>query len=301
MGMTGRGDVGRIGDIAAGVRCRVLRHVIEHGGGYLGQACSAAEILATLYGGLMQLGPRHGPAAPAPFAGVPGSGREVLGARFNGTRAPSADRFLLSPAHYALALYATLIEVGRLADDALDRFNEDGSTVEMIGAEHSPGMEATTGSLGQALSVAIGIALARRRRGESGRTWVLLSDGECQEGQTWEALQFAAHNGLDNLTVFLDANNSQVDGRVDDIVSVEPIASKVDAFGWAVREVDGHDPAALLRAGGRADRPVFAVARTSPWRGIPSLRARQKFHYVRLDDDGAAAAVADLGLAGVRS
>ena len=172
---------------ARAVRRRVLAHTLRNNGGYLSQACSAAEILATLYLKVMRLGPSEGPLVPRPFAGVPGPSNpdSFTGGSYNGPQAPDLDRFIFSPVHYALVLYSLLIEVGRLGPDALDQFNRDGSTVELIGAEHSPGHEVTAGSLGQAISQAGGIALARRLRGDTGRVWVFMSDGEFQEGQTW--------------------------------------------------------------------------------------------------------------------
>ena len=181
---------------ARAIRRRVLLHTIENSGGYLCQGCSSAETLATLYLRVMRLGPSVGQLIPRDFYGVPGPGRPAgCGADYNGARGPDNDRFLLSCAHYALSLYATLIEVGRLDERALDRYDRDGSTVEQIGAEHSPGIEVTTGSLAQALSVGLGIAIARRERGAiSGLVWVYMSDGELQEGQTWEALSLAAHH-----------------------------------------------------------------------------------------------------------
>jgi transketolase len=180
----------RTADVAAGIRRRVFEHVLKNGEGYLSQACSAAEILAMLYSRTLRLAAVPAPLRPGPFTGVPGPANPgyVTGAVYNGSPGPDRDRFIFSPAQYALALYATLIEVGRLDPDGLDAFNRDGSTVEMIGAEHSPGIELTTGSLAQALSQAAGIALARRRRGDTGWVWVLMSDGEFEEGQTWEAL-----------------------------------------------------------------------------------------------------------------
>src|SRR6266508_4639797 len=270
--------VEQAGRAAAGVRRRALVHTVRRGEGYLCQACSAAEVLATLYIGVMRLGPSQGPPIPAGFPGVPGAARQsIWGGDYNGPDDPALDRFLLSPAHYALALYATLVETGRLAADALERYNRDGSTVEMIGAEHSPGMETTAGSLGQALSVGVGRALGRKRREAGGRVWVLLSDGEFQEGQTWEALGAAAHYRLDNLGVYVDGNGHQCDGPVERVLGIEPLAAPT-------RETpDG--------------RPLLVITRTRPWQGIPSLRARApKFHYVRFRPGEAEQALADLGL-----
>jgi len=149
--------------IAQGIRQRVLAHVLANNGGYLSQACSSAELLASLYGNVLNLAPTDGPLHPADFDAVPGpEAPRISGGIFHGEPGPDLDRLIISPAHYALVVYAALIEAGRLDEAALDQFNKDGSTVEMIGAEHSPGFETTTGSLAQALSTAGGIALGRR-------------------------------------------------------------------------------------------------------------------------------------------
>jgi transketolase len=210
---------------------------------------------------------------------------------------------MLSAAHYTTAVYAALCEVGRLPSSALEQFGEDGSRMEMIGGELSPGVESTSGSLGQTVSVGIGRAIARRARGSTGRIWVLISDGELQEGQTWEALQVAAHHGLGNLTVILDANGLQVDGPMSAIVDVEPIAEKVRAFGWSVAEIDGHDLPSIDRALAETaqDRPRFVIARTTPWQGIPSLQARypNSLHFIRFREGEAAAALEDLHLTSI--
>ncbi len=281
------------------IRSRVLDHTVRNGGGYLSQACSSAEIFATLYSGLMRLGPSTGPPEAAPFDATPGerSAVRLLGASYNGPQRDDLDRFVMSPAHYALVLYATLIETSRLAPISLEQFNQDGSTVEMIGAEHSPGMEATTGSLGQALAVAVGRVLGRRRRGAKSRFWVLLSDGELQEGEMWESFALASAYHLDEITVLVDANGSQCDGPVAEVLPIEPVVERLVAFGWEVREVDGHDPEAIWQAASTlvARRPLAVVCRTSPWHGISSLAQRApRFHYVRLSVDEARRAVADL-------
>ncbi len=276
-------EVARIAD---GVRRRVLEHVVDNDGGYLSQACSAAEMLGTLYGGLMRLGPPEAPMVPEPFAGTPGPGRRhQSGGAYNGPRDPQLDRFVFSPAHYALVLYATLIEVGRLAPEALERFNADGSTVEMIGAEHSPGFETTTGSLAQALSYAGGVALARKLKDETGHVWVFLSDGEFQEGQTWETIAALSHHGIDNLTALVDVNGQQCDGPMDGVMAIEPLARRIEAFGGVAHDVDGHDPDAIVAAADdqrRPGSPTFVLGRTDPCRGIDLLQERAPLlHYVR--------------------
>lgn len=277
--------------VADAVRRRVLEHTLNNNGGYLSQACSSAEILATLYLSVMRLGPSQEPLVPRPFAGVPSSANPgaFTGAGYNGPKAPELDRFIFSPVHYALVLYSLLIELGRLGPDALDDFNRDGSTVELIGAEHSPGHEVTAGSLAQAISQAGGIALARRLRGETGRVWVFMSDGEFQEGQTWEAFAALAYHRLGNIGVYVDANAQQCDGPMDAVMSIEPLAERLRAFGAEVHEVDGHDPDALAAPADptiERDRPLVVIARTDPCRGLEQLRERApKLHYVRFKSD----------------
>jgi len=275
---------------ADAVRRRVLEHTLSNNGGYLSQACSSADILATLYLRVMQLGPSTSPLIPRQFAGVPGRDNPdaFSGAGYNGARGPELDRFIFSPVHYALVLYALLIELGRLGPDALERFNTDGSTVELIGAEHSPGHEVTAGSLSQALSQAGGIALARRLRGETGRVWVFMSDGEFQEGQTWEAFAALAHHRIGNLGVYIDANAQQCDGAMADVMCIEPLADRLRAFGAEVHEVDGHDsealaaPALARLTADSSHQPLAVIARTDPCRGIELLRERApKLHYLR--------------------
>ena len=275
--------------LAHGIRTRVLEHTVAQNGGYLSQACSSAEILALLYGHLMQLGPSEGSPVPAPFPGVPGQHNtdHFNGGIYNGPKAPHLDRFILSPSHYALALYAALIETGRLAPDGLTHFNQDGSSVEMIGAEHSPGIEVSGGSFGQALAQAAGIALARKLHGETGLVWVFMSDGEFQEGQSWETLMTSSFHKLDNLRVIVDVNGQQVDGRMAETMNIEPFAQKIDAFGWQVCPVDGHDIDALAEAAqSPTDRPLMVLAYTCPFQGIDIMQARgTKLHYVRFKDE----------------
>lgn len=272
--------------VARRVRRRVLEHTLNNNGGYLSQACSSAETLAALYLKIMNLGPSAAPMIPPPFPGVPAPSNQACftGAAYNGPRAPHLDRFYLSPAHYALVLYATLIEVGRMAPEGLAQFNRDGSTVEMIGAEHSPGMEVTTGSLAQGLSQAIGIAMARRLRGETGRTWVYMSDGEFQEGQTWEAMQTLSFYRLESVGIYVDVNGQQCDGAMAHVMAIEPLQERLAAFGARVFKVDGHDPAALAAPAALEPdgRPLVVLAYTDPCHGLDLLRRNApKLHYVR--------------------
>lgn len=270
--------------IASGIRRRVFGHVLANNGGYLSQACSSAELLAALYGSVLRLAPTDGPLLPTAFEAVPGpDSPRVSGGIFHGEPGPDLDRLIVSPAHYALVVYAALIEAGRLDEAALDQFNKDGSTVEMIGAEHSPGFETTTGSLAQALSTAGGIALGRRLKGETGRTFVFMSDGEFQEGQTWEAVQALAYYRLDTVRVVVDVNRAQCDGPMDSVMTIEPLATKLKAFGASVDSVDGHDIAALTRSLEKpTGKPHFVLAYTDPTRGVPLMEKRRPvLHYLR--------------------
>ncbi len=276
--------------IAAGIRRRVLEHTIKNNGGYLSQACSSAEILATLYGSVMNLGSIDAPIVPPPFAGVPRAGNPhyVTGAAFNGPRGKDLDRFFLSPAQYALVLYATLIETGRMAEEGLLQFNKDGSSVEMIGAEHSPGMESMTGSLGQGISQAAGTAMARKRNNETGRVFVFMSDGEFQIGQTWEALQAMSFHMLDNVIIYVDVNGFQCDGKMCTVMDIEPLDKRLESFGARVFRVNGHDIKRLADAGSVTPdgRPVVVLADTDACRGLDVLKGRApKMHYVRFTSD----------------
>jgi transketolase len=278
--------VAAVARAAWGIRKRVMEHTIASNGGYLSQACCSAEILATLYGKVMRLGSSVAPMTPGAFPGVPGPGNSgyATGGLYHGVPDPMNDRFYLSPAHYALVLYAALIEAGRMAPEGLAQFNKDGSTVEMIGAEHSPGFSMMGGALAQTLSQAAGVATARKLKGEKGRVWVFLSDGEFQEGQTWEALAALAFYRLDNVGVYVDVNGQQCDGETKNVMTTEPLDRRIESFGCRAVVVDGHDPVALNAAAelppdGRA---LFVLCRTDPCRGIPLLNERRpRLHYVR--------------------
>jgi transketolase len=258
--------------LATAIRLRAVRMVAPHGFGYLGQALSAAEQYAAVYGAALR---------------------------------PGTDRVICSPAHYVIAAYAAAAETGLLDEAALAGYGRDGSALEAIGTERSPVPDYTCGSLGQGLSAAAGFALADRLRGRPEvRTFAFLSDGELQEGQVWEAAMFAGHYRLGRLTVLLDANNSQVDGPVDRITTIEPVAAKWRAFGWDAVDLDGHDVAAVAAAladgASAADgatgpaRPRVLVCRTSTRHGLTCLPPDADGHFIKLPADLAAAADAEL-------
>ena len=293
-------------EVALGIRRRVFEHTMRNNGGYLSQACSAAEQLAFLYNEALNLGQPVLPMIPEPFRGVPSADNPgyVTGAGYNGPFEPHFDRLFIAPAHYALVAYATLIETGRMAPEGLEMFNQDGSSVEMIGAEHSPGMEVHNGTLGIGLSTAAGLAWGRKRRGETGEVCVFMSDGEVQEGQTWEAVQAAAFHGIDNLWAIMDVNAQQCDGAMDSVMEVGDIATKLRNFGAVVCEIDGHDLPAMRQAKAEPHegRPLIILAHTSPTQGMGFLRQRfPRLHYVRFKSEDERAAMnreiaAELGI-----
>ena len=273
--------------VADAARKRVLDLTIERNGCYLSQTLSSADLLATLYTQSLDLGPSRGAPVPDRFAGTPGEGGAVhgLGAAYNGPRDAGYDRLLISPAHYAVAVYAILVETGRMSAEAFAQFNTDGSTVEMIGAEHSPGFELTTGSFGQALSQAGGIAMARKLHGEAGRVCVFMSDGELEEGQTWEAVQALAHYRIDNVVVCVDVNGMQYDGATREVMNIEPVSARIEGFGGVAVSVDGHDVEAIdgaIRGTQHDGKPLFVLCYTDSARGVPMLDGRKpKLHFVR--------------------
>jgi len=275
---------------ARGIRCRVLEHTIKNNGGYLSQACSSAEIFASLYLKVMRLGSVPSPITPSSFPGVPGPHNSgyFTGADYNGPKDKDLDRFFLSPSQYSLVLYATLIETGRMDPDGLEDFNKNGSVVEMIGAEHSPGMEVMSGSLGQGISQAAGIAMARKLHGETGRIFIFMSDGEFQIGQVWEAIQTISFYKLLNIIIYVDINGFQCDGKMTDVMNIEPLEKRLEAFGMRVYRIDGHNIEALVSYGeipsdGRA---TVILCDTCPWKDIPLLKSRYpKFHYLRFNTE----------------
>jgi transketolase len=251
--------------LATAIRLRAVRMVASQGFGYLGQALSSAEQYAAVFGAAARAG---------------------------------TDRVVCSPGHYVIAAFAAAAELGLMDEADLAAYGQNGSPVEAIGTERTPVLDYTCGSLGQGLSAASGFALSDRLRGRTGvRTFAFLSDGELEEGQVWEAAMFAAHHRLARLTVLVDANNSQVDGPVDTITTLEPIADKWRAFGWEATDLDGHDVTALaaaLAATADTGRPHVLVCRTSTRHGLACLPPDADGHFIKLPPELAAAAAAEL-------
>ncbi|MBT9293217.1 transketolase [Prosthecodimorpha staleyi] len=199
------------------------------------------------------------------------------------------DRFLLSNGHYAIALYAALIEAGIVPEDELESYGSDDSRLPMSGmASYTPGMEMSGGSLGLGLSIAVGRALGLKRKGSDSRVYTLFSDGELGEGSVWEAIMAAAQFGLDNMIAVVDVNNMQADGPSTQVTAFEPLVDKLEAFGWWVRRIDGNDLDAVRDAfdaalAAPAGKPRMIVADTLMGKGVPFLEQREKNHFIRVE------------------
>ena len=249
------------------IRCaayRIRRNALlmgeVQGQGYIGQALGVADVLATVYADQL----RYRPEDP---------------------HWPDRDRFLLSIGHYAIALYAALAEAGVIPLQELETYGSDDSRLPMSGmASYTPGMEISGGSLGHGLAVATGMGLGLRRLGNPARVFNLLSDGELDEGSTWEAALACAHHGLDNVLAIVDVNALQADGPTAGVLRTEPVLDKWQAFGWNSVRVDGNDVAALVAAFDRLREhrgsPSVLICDTRIGHGVPLLENREKAHFM---------------------
>jgi transketolase len=245
------------------IRLNAINMGEVQGQGYIGQALGVADILAVVYTDVL----RHRPEDP---------------------HWVDRDRFLLSTGHYAIALYAALAEAGIIPLEELDTYGSDESRLPMSGmASYTPGMEISGGSLGHGLPVAVGMALGLRYRGNDARIYNLLSDGELDEGSTWEAALAAAHHRLDNLTAIVDVNALQADGPTVDVLRTEPVTDKWTAFGWRAWRVDGNDVTAVVEAldemREHRGSPSVLICDTRVGKGVPLLENREKAHFMRVD------------------
>ena len=265
---------------AKNIRKHVLKLTLERNGCYLSQACSSAELFATLYLRVLNLSESKAPRLPGKFPGTPSKDNMdyIQGAEYHGSLKAPYDRFFISPAHYAAPVYAALIEADRLDEAALEMFNRDGYSMEMIGANHTPGFENAAGTLDQAISVAGGTAHARKLRDE---------EGEMEEGQLWEAIQAAVFYQLDNLVLIVDINGQQVEGETKKVMNIEPLEDRFTAFGAKAISVNGHDIEAIEEAAkqGEKNKPLVILCYTDPTQGIPYLNERRPIlHFVRLKE-----------------
>jgi transketolase len=213
---------------------------------------------------------------------------------------PDRDRFILSKGHGCAAVYVTLAKRGFFPEKWLETYCENGSRFTGHISHDVPGVEVSTGSLGHGLCVGCGMALAGKRDNRPYRIFVLLSDGECDEGSTWEAALFAPHHKLDNLIAIVDYNKIQNFGNVKEILDLEPLADKWRTFGWEVREIDGHDftqiERELLSVPFKSGRPSCIVAHTIKGKGVSFMENKLLWHYKPPDDKQLHQALVELGV-----
>jgi len=251
----------------------IRRHVLEQSKranvGHIGSALSVADILAALYGRVLRGRPDD----------------------------PDRDRFVMSKGHAALALYAALHLAGHMSREVLESYCAEGTHLGVHPHHGLHGVDFSTGSLGQGLSMAAGAALGARVQGSKRSVYALLSDAECDEGSVWEAAMFAAHHRLDNLVAIVDANGQQALGYTRDVISLEPLEERWRAFGWDVHAVDGNDEAAIASAidGLPAGRPHVLIARTTFGKGVSFMESQIPWHYLQMNDEQYARALHELG------
>jgi transketolase len=251
---------------AYNIRRHALRMAEVQGQGYIAQALGVADVLAVSYFDALNYRPQE-------------------------PKWEGRDRFLLSIGHYAIALYAALIEAGILPEEEIETYGSDDSRLPMSGmAAYTPGMEITGGSLGQGLSIAVGMCLGLKRKKAPSVVYNLLSDGELDEGSTWEGAMSASSFKLDNLIAIVDVNNMQADGPSKVILNFEPLEEKFAAFGWHVQRVDGNSIPALVEAFRNArdlteQKPRVIICDTKMGKGVDFLEARERNHFLRVDPE----------------
>jgi len=260
--------------LAKRLRVRVINMTAAARSSHVGGGLSMAEILAVLYGRIL----RVDPARPD---------------------WPERDRFILSKGHACAGLYAILAERGFIPIDELSQFYQNGSRLSGHATHtNNPGIECSTGSLGHGLPIGCGMALASRSAATPYRVFVVLSDGECDEGSNWEAALFAGHHGLDNPTVVIDYNKGQSLGNTNDVLRLDPLADKWRAFGWNAVEVDGHDVSALSaeldRVPPEKGKPTCIVAHTGKGKGVSFMEGSLLWHYRTPAGEELAAALAEI-------
>jgi transketolase len=263
-------------ELARRIRAHALRMVHQAKASHIGTCLSMVDLLAVLYGRVLRVDPTRPDWA-------------------------DRDRFILSKGHGAAAVYATLAECGFFPVEWLESYCCDGSRLAGHITHHGvPGVEVSSGSLGHGLSFAGGMALAGKRDGRPYRVFALLSDGECDEGSIWETVLFAPHHGLDNLIAIVDHNKIQSFGSVREVLDLEPFADKWRAFGWTVREIDGHDYAQIedaLRAVPRvARKPTVIIAHTTKGKGVSFMENSLDWHYKSPNAEQLTQALAELGI-----
>ena len=263
----------QLAKIACKVRIGIIEGVHAAKAGHPGGSLSIAEILTYLYFKEMNIDP-------------------------NAPKDPKRDRFVLSKGHAAPALYATLAERGYFSPDELLTLRQIGSRLQgHPDMKNIPGVDMSTGSLGQGISTAVGMALSSKHFGDNYNVYTILGDGEIEEGQVWEAAMFASHKKLSNLTAFIDLNNLQIDGTIDEVNSAKPVDKKFEAFGWHVIIIDGHDFDAIEAALAKAktvDKPVAIIANTTKGKGVSFMENAVGWHGTAPNDEQYEVAMAEL-------
>ncbi len=268
----------QLAGIANDMRIDIVRMIAEAGSGHPGGSLSCADILSVLYFDTM----KHDPSDP---------------------KNEDRDRFILAKGHAAPALYAALAESGYFPKEELATLRKLGTRLQgHPDMNLLPGVEVSTGSLGQGLSIACGMACGMKLAGNDNTVFTLLGDGECQEGQVWEAAMFAAHRNLDNLVAIIDRNGLQIDGKTSDVCDPGDLASKFTAFGWEAHEIDGHDVAALRDAfakvkSARDGKPHVFIARTIKGKGVSFMEDQAGWHGKAPNAEELEQALIDLGAA----
>lgn len=259
--------------LSYGYRKRALEMALKAGGGHLAPAFSAQDIVTLLYKDFLNVDPKN-------------------------PQWPDRDRFILSKGHACLALYPVLADLGFFPKEALDSFTQPGALLGGHSDRTVPGVEVNTGSLGHGLPLAVGMAFARNIDKKAFRVVTVLSDGECQEGSTWEAAQFAGHHKLEHMLAIVDYNKFQSLGRVADILSLEPFADRWKSFGWSVQEADGHDFSSLRNALKKfpfeKSRPSVIIAHTVKGKGVSFMENKPIWHYRNPNKEELPIAMAEL-------
>jgi transketolase len=249
--------------ISKEIRKKVLKMIYDSQTAHLGSCLSCVDILTVLYFKILSIDPKK-------------------------PTAKDRDRFLLSKGHAAAALYATLTQRGFFSEKILDNYCQDGGKLPGHSTRNCvPGVEVSTGSLGHGLSMGAGMALAAKKDRKKYRVFVLMSDGECQEGSVWEAALFSSHHQLDNLIGIIDYNKLQAFGRTNEIMNLEPLKEKWESFGWSVKEVDGHNFSELEKRLSKIpfekEKPSLLICHTIKGKGVSFLENKLESHYKNLN------------------
>lgn len=253
----------RLTDKAREIREKIVHVTEKCGGSHIGGAMSQTDVLVALYYKYMSIDPKNPKKA-------------------------TRDRFILSKGHGGVGHAVILGDLGYFEESLLDDFNKTGSPFGMhLDHKKVPGVDASTGSLGHGLGIGIGMAIGARLQNKKWRTYVVLGDGECNEGSVWEAAMAAAHHKVTNLTAFVDRNRMMIDGPTENVMALEPFAAKWQAFGWRTIEIDGHDYDqicdAIEEAEKEKDKPVVVICNTIKGKGIDFMEDKPQWHYAGLD------------------